>query len=161
MKLGEGDLAPNFNFINQDGEKNSLHDVPGWKVVFFFPKAFTRGCTRESCSIQSNYKELSNLGITEVFGISLDTAKTQQSFAQKYDLEYKFISDTEAKISKSFGVFRNWILLKFADRDTFVIDNNNKIARILYNGVTGRKSAYGLQEHGGELVEEIKKLVNT
>ena len=51
MKLEIGDEAPDFEFVDKDGSTKTLHSVKGNKIVFFFPKAFTQGCTQENCSI--------------------------------------------------------------------------------------------------------------
>ncbi|MHA2252562.1 MAG: peroxiredoxin [Candidatus Kariarchaeaceae archaeon] len=153
-----GHAAPNFNYIDKNGQSLSLHSLVGLKVIFFFPKAFTPGCTKESCSFQSHYVELKELGVTEIFGISLDSPEQQSNFAEKYGLEYQFVSDRKGDISKSYGVYRNRILFKYADRDTFIVDDHNKIVDVLHNGVTGKSSAYGLKKHGIEVIEVVKRI---
>ncbi len=155
MKLIEGADAPNFTYYDKDGKQHEFCDKYGIKVIFFFPKAFTPGCTKESCSIQSDYNELRDMGVTEVFGISLDSKNKLKKFAQKYNLEYNMVSDQKGIISRKYGVYKNRIFFKFADRDTFIINEKNKIVKILKNGLTGRRSKLGLNRHG----EEIKNFI--
>ena len=57
-----GDSAPDFEFIDKDGSKKNFHSLKGNKIIFFFPKAFTPGCTRESCSIRDNYEDIKQNG---------------------------------------------------------------------------------------------------
>ena len=156
MVLKIGELAPNFTYTDHDGSAKKLHDLPGKKIVFFFPKAFTAGCTRQSISMPENYEILKTGGVTEVFGISIDGPDVLDKFCQKYDFEYIMVSDQTYEISKGFGVFKNKIVAKYADRDTFIIDDNNKVEQILINGLTGKKSELGLSKHG----IEIKNFLN-
>ena len=151
MELKIGDHAPDFEFIDKNGKPSTLHSIQGKKIVFFFPKAFTPGCTRESISIQENYQDLKQLGINEVLGISLDTKEKLSKFCNTYSFEYVMVSDKNGNISKSYGVYRNRILFKFSDRDTFIINSDNKIEEVLRNGLTGRKSRLGLHNQGIEI----------
>ena len=155
MKLKVGDLSPNFSYIDHSGNSMKLHDLIGKKVVFFFPKAFTAGCTRQSISMQENYQELKEMGVTEIFGISLDDEKVLDKFCTKYDFKYIMVSDKDKQISRDFGVFRNKLLVKYADRDTFIINEDNLIEAILHNGVTGASSEMGLAKHGIEVKQYI------
>jgi len=56
--IEKGGKAPNFGLPENENKWKTLHDIPGSKIVFFFPKAFTPGCTKQSCSLQSNYSDL-------------------------------------------------------------------------------------------------------
>ncbi|MCY3414644.1 MAG: peroxiredoxin [Candidatus Heimdallarchaeota archaeon] len=151
MSLQIGDIAPNFNFIDKNGNTRKLHDLPGKKIVFFFPKAFTAGCTRQSISMQENYQDIKKSGVTEIFGISTDGEAVLSNFCRKYDFEYIMVSDKNFTISKKYGVLRNKLIAKIADRVTFIIDENNKITEILNNGILGRGSNPGLDKHGLEV----------
>ncbi|MCE7735600.1 MAG: redoxin domain-containing protein, partial [Candidatus Heimdallarchaeota archaeon] len=122
MKLKEGDLTPNFSYTDQSGELKKFHDLKGKRVIFFFPKAFTAGCTRQSISMQENYQELKDMGVTEIFGISVDTEEILEKFCNKYNFEYVFVSDHSKEISKSFGVYKNRLITSYADRDTFIVN---------------------------------------
>lgn len=155
MKLKVGDLTPNFSYVDRSGKSMKFHDLKGKKVIFFFPKAFTAGCTRQSISMQENYQELKDMGVTEIFGISLDDGDVLEKFCAKYDFEYIMVSDKNQQISKDFGVFKNRLITKYAERDTFIVNDQNKIDQILHNGLTGKSSEMGLSKHGIEVKQYI------
>jgi peroxiredoxin Q/BCP len=154
--LNVGDEAPDFTYINNEGTSINLHHIQGKKIVFFFPKAFTRGCTKEAISIQENYQDLKDLGVREVIGISLDSKDKLKKFCTTYNFEYIMQSDKDHEISKSYGVFRNRFIFKFSDRDTFIINRSNIIEKIMQNGLTGRKSKLGLHNQGIEIKNYLK-----
>ena len=156
MTLKVGDLSPNFEFVTSDGASKSLHDIQGRVVLFFYPKAFTPGCTSEACSIRDTLEDLQQHGVQEVIGISTDDQETQQRFAETYNLPYLLLSDKDGSISKSYGVFRKLLfLVQFSDRVTYVIGEDKRIEAVFLNGITGRKSKYGLKFHGREIIEKI------
>lgn len=156
--LNEGDIVPDFEFINRDGLSTNFHSVKGKKVVYFFPRAFTPGCTAQSCSIQASYPLLKEYGVSEVFGISLDSPQKQKKFAERYGLDYIFVSDQDRKISKAWGTYKNRILFKYTTRDTFLVDAENKIEAILHNGLRGKSSKLGLKKQGQEIINLIEDL---
>ena len=151
-----GDLAPNFSYIDRDGSEKQFHDLPGQKLVYFFPKAFTAGCTAQSCSLQDEYSTLKDYGIKEIFGISTDKKETLDKFAGKYGLDFILVSDHSGKISKSWGVLKKYLIIKVSDRDTFIVDEENKISQIIENGMRGNKSKLGLKHHGEEVLNYLK-----
>lgn len=153
MKLQIGDTAPDFNFIDKDGTSKNFHSVKGKKVVFFFPKAFTPGCTQESCSIRDNYEDLKQNGIAEVFGISTDSKEKQDEFVKAYDLNFILVEDKSKKISKEYGVLLNALVINLSRRCTFVVDDENKIINATNIGMGGKNTKYGLKNYGKELLE--------
>lgn len=153
MKLEIGDEAPDFEFVDRDGSTKNLHSVKGNKIVFFFPKAFTKGCTQESCSIRDNYEDLKQNGITEVFGVSTDSKEKQDRFIKEYDLNFILVEDKSKKISKEYGVLMNAIVLNVSKRYTFVINEDNIITNATNIGMAGRNTKYGLKNYGKELIE--------
>lgn len=95
--LKEGDKAPFFKGLNQDGKEISLEDFKGKKIVlYFYPKDNTSGCTAEACSLNDNYDTLSSKGY-EVIGVSPDSPGSHQKFIAKYNLSFNLIADTEKK----------------------------------------------------------------
>jgi len=140
MKLSEGDQAPLFEGLNQDGKNIRLQDYKGKKVVlYFYPKDMTPGCTAEACSLRDDYGELQSAGYS-IIGISADTVKKHKQFADKYELPFDLIADTDKKIIESYGV---WGPKKFMGREfdgiirsTFIIDEKGKIERIIEKVVT-------------------------
>ncbi|QNR25385.1 thioredoxin-dependent thiol peroxidase [Croceimicrobium hydrocarbonivorans] len=132
--LKEGDKAPDINAEDQNGNPIKLSDFKGKKVVlYFYPKDDTPGCTAEACNFRDNYQDLKDKGF-ELIGVSADTAAKHQKFATKYDLPFALIPDTEKEVIEAYGV---WGLKKFMGREydgihreTFVIDEEGKIAKI-------------------------------
>ena len=153
MKLQVGDSAPDFEFIDRDGTTKNFHSVKGTKLVFFFPKAFTPGCTSESCSIRDNYDDLKLKGVSEVFGVSTDSHKKQEEFAKEYNLNFILVEDTSKHISKDYGVLLNAVVLNLSKRWTFVVNDENKIVSATNIGMGGGNTKYGLKEYGKELLE--------
>jgi peroxiredoxin Q/BCP len=104
-KLNIGNKAPDFKGIDQDGKSITLSDYKGKNLVlYFYPKDNTSGCTAEACSLRDGYEDLQKLGM-EVVGVSPDSAKSHQSFIQKYSLPFRLIADTEKEVAIAFGVW--------------------------------------------------------
>jgi len=96
--LKEGQKAPPFEGIDQDGRIIRLSDFSGKKVVlYFYPKDNTPGCTAEACNLRDNYREFINKGFV-VLGVSPDNEKSHKGFAGKYSLPFPLIADTTKKI---------------------------------------------------------------
>ena len=88
--LNEGQKAPDFAGINQEGNQIKLSDFLGKKIVlYFYPKDDTPGCTAESCNLRDNYDELIKQGF-EVIGVSPDSEKSHVKFGDKYNLSPTF-----------------------------------------------------------------------
>ena len=149
-----GSKAPAFNLPDKDGVMHKLADKKGeWVVLYFYPKDDTPGCTVEACSFRDNLPKFKKLGIT-VYGVSVDSQKKHQKFADKYDLPFTLLSDEEKKTVNDYGV---WSLKKFMGREyigilrwTFLINPEGKIAKI-YENV---KPA----EHVEEILKDMKEL---
>lgn len=134
-ELKEGDIAPDFLAINQNGEKISFKDYKGKKVVlYFYPKDNTPGCTTEACNLRDNYQELQYAGY-EIVGVSPDSVKSHQNFINKYELPFTLIADENKEIATSYGVFREKKLygktFMGIVRTTFLIAEDGKIERII------------------------------
>jgi peroxiredoxin Q/BCP len=132
--LKEGDVAPDFNALDENGEAITLNAYKGKRLIlFFYPKDSTPTCTIESCNLRDNYKNLLALGI-EVVGVSADTQRKHQNFIRRFNLPYRLISDTDKKVINDYGV---WGPKKFMGRTfdgihriTFVINEEGKIEKI-------------------------------
>ncbi len=133
--LKQGDSAPQFSGLDQDGQPVSLKDYTGKKLVlYFYPKDDTPGCTAEACSLRDNYEQLQKAGY-DVLGVSTDPVKSHKKFIDKYTLPFRLLSDTEKTVSESFGVFG---LKKFMgkeymgiSRTTFLIDEKGIITEVI------------------------------
>ena len=133
--LKEGDKAPFFKGINQEGKEISLDDYKGKKLIlYFYPKDNTSGCTAEACSLNDGYSELTRQGY-EVVGISPDSVSSHQKFITKYNLSFNLIADTEKKILEAYGVWAEKSMYgrKYMGvlRTTFVIDGSGIIERVI------------------------------
>ena len=134
-KLNEGDKAPNFKGLNQDGKEIKLSDFKGKKlVVYFYPKDDTSGCTAEACDLRDNIHSLKAKGY-EIVGVSIDDVKSHNKFAKKYDLPFTLIADTDKKIVQDYGVWgeKSMYGKKYMGtlRTTFIINEKGKIERII------------------------------
>lgn len=154
MVLKIGDIAPDFKFIDKNGNKNNLHSVPGTKIVYFFPRAFTPTCTKESCSIRDAYTQLKSQGITEVFGISTDSKQKQDKFAKEHNLQYILVNDESKQITKDYDLlWTKFMILKMAKRFSFIVDENNQIKAFKNAGLKGERTTHGIEKHGEELLD--------
>ncbi len=117
--------------------KSSSFDLGSHKgktvVVFFFPKADTPGCTKESCDFRDHQQQFSQANAV-IVGISPDKADTQAKFATKYGLPYTFVPDTDHKISEAYGVWKEKSMYGKTymgiERTTVVIGPDGKVQQI-------------------------------
>jgi thioredoxin-dependent peroxiredoxin len=117
---GVGDLAPDFTARSTDGSTLTLSELRGrYVVLYFFPKAFTPGCTRETVRFRDAHADIAALG-GSVVGVSVDDHETQCDFAAATRAPFPMIGDTNHAISRLYGVVRPF--LKLDRRVTFVID---------------------------------------
>lgn len=129
--LQEGDRLSNFKLLNQDEEivKVPSNDL---LIIYFYPKADTPGCTKESCEFQTNLKKFNKLK-TQIVGISKDSVAKQKKFAQKFNLKFNLLSDESTDICEKFGVWveKSMYGKKYygIERSTFVIGKNKKILK--------------------------------
>ena len=132
--LQEGQKAPGFTGIDQDGNKVSLTDFKGQKVVlFFYPEDDTPTCTIQACNLRDNYALLKKNGF-KIIGISPDDEKSHIKFKEKFNLPFTLLADPQHKIIDKYGV---WGMKNLYGRDymglhrtTFVIDENGVIKKI-------------------------------
>ena len=105
MALETGKKAPDFTLLDQDGEKVKLSGFKGKTVVvFFYPKAMTPGCTRESCDFRDEIAAFKKKKAV-VLGISKDTPAGQKKFQEKYALPFPLLSDADLEVQKAWGVW--------------------------------------------------------
>jgi peroxiredoxin Q/BCP len=130
--LEVGATAPDFTATLADGRTVRLRDLRGKRhvVLYFFPKAFTPGCTRETRGFCASYEDLTELG-AEVIGVSLDSPEKQAEFAKSEHVEFPMIGDPDKGIGRAYDVLRlgGWLLAK---RVTFVIDKQGVIRNVIH-----------------------------
>lgn len=134
-KLKEGQKAPFFEGKDQNGNIIKLDDFKGKKVVlYFYPKDNTPGCTSEACNLRDNYSDFIKRGFA-VIGVSADSEKSHIKFAEKYDLPFPLIADTEKKIMTDYGTFGEKKMygktFLGVNRTTFIISEEGVIEKII------------------------------
>jgi peroxiredoxin Q/BCP len=134
IKLQEGDKAPAFSGIDQDGKKFTLADLKGKKVVlYFYPEDDTPTCTIQACNLRDNYGLLTKEGF-EVIGVSPDDPRKHKKFEKKFSLPFTLIADTSHQILEKYGVWGEKQMFgnKYmgVHRTTFVIDEKGIIRKI-------------------------------
>ena len=134
ISLKEGDKAPAFKGVDQDGRTVALSDYKGKKVVlYFYPQDDTPTCTIQACNLRDNYALLISNGF-EIIGISPDEPAKHKKFEEKFSLPFRLIADPQHRIIDKYGVWgekqlygRTYMGLH---RTTFIIDDKGKIAKV-------------------------------
>nr|WP_202512724.1 thioredoxin-dependent thiol peroxidase [Streptomyces sp. SID3343] len=151
-RLQAGDTAPAFTLSDADGKPVSLSDYAGRKViVYFYPAALTPGCTKQACDFTDNLDLLAGAGY-DVLGVSPDKTEKLAKFRDKESLRVKLVGDPDKGTLEAYGAFGEKTMygktVKGVIRSTFVIDEQGKVERALYNvRATG---------HVAKLIKDLK-----
>lgn len=137
MALEAGMVAPDFELLDETGEKRRLSDYRGKALVlYFYPKDDTPGCTTEACAFRDDYSAYEKAGVV-ILGVSPDKPKSHAKFKAKYNLPFTLLADEEHAVCEAYGV---WGRKKFMGREydgvfrtTFVIDAAGTIARVFHD----------------------------
>ena len=138
VTLKPGDAAPDFTATTTDGKRVSLGDFRGRKLVmYFYPKDDTPGCTRQACSLRDHQAEILARGAA-VLGVSTQDEASHQAFTRKFSLNFPLLADTDGKVGRAYGtlggtglVSRLKTAVGLADRVTFIIDEQGRIAHVI------------------------------
>ncbi len=135
-QLKVGDRAPAFSLLDQNGKSVSFSDFKGRKVlIYFYPKADTPGCTKQSCSVRDSAKDLAKLGVVPL-GISPDEPEAQKKFDDKFNLGFTLLCDTDHKTAKAYGAWGEKTnygrTYEGIIRSSFLIHEEGHISRIWY-----------------------------
>lgn len=133
--LNIGDRMPDFEVVDQDGNKVSSKDLAGKRtIIYFYPKDNTSGCTAEACNLRDNYAALVARGYN-VIGVSKDSAASHRKFADKYELPFTLLSDTSTQMLQVFGAWGEKKMygktVMGTIRRTFIFDENGILERII------------------------------
>jgi thioredoxin-dependent peroxiredoxin len=102
--INNGDRVPDFSAIDENGDTWKLSDQRANYIVFYFyPAAFTGGCTQQACSYRDHDSDFNRLG-AEVVGISGDEHENLKQFKESHNLNFTLLSDTDGKIAEMLGV---------------------------------------------------------
>lgn len=133
--LEVGTKAPQFTLPDKDGNMVSVSDFLGKKVIlYFYPRDNTPGCTRQACAFAGLFEKFKNKDIV-VIGVSKDSTASHQKFADKYNLPFILLSDTELDAIKKYGVWQEKKLYGKVSmgvvRTTFIIDEDGNIEKVM------------------------------
>lgn len=137
VRLNVGEKAPDFALADATGATVSLSDYAGQRVlIYFYPRANTPGCTKESCDFQDNLAALNDAGIA-VVGISPDKPAALEKFAEGQGLTFPLLSDPEKATLKAYGAFgekKNYgKIVEGVIRSTFLVEPDGTIGMAQYN----------------------------
>lgn len=130
-----GDKFPNEMGKDQNGKEIKLSDYSGMKfIIYFYPKDATSGCTAEALSLRDNYETFLKMGY-QIIGVNNGTIESHKKFAEKQDLPFPLIADTDLKICELAGV---WQLKKMCGKEymgivrtTFVCDHDGTVTDVI------------------------------
>ena len=135
--LREGEPAPDFTLVADDGREVTLSSLRGKQVVlYFYPKDDTPGCTAQACGIRDAFGDFERAGAV-VFGISPDDERSHVKFRQKYALPFTLLADPEHEVAELYDVWKKKTYrgrtYMGVERSTFVIGADGTVERILRN----------------------------
>ena len=133
--LKEGDMIPEFQVRDQDGNTVKQKDFEGKRIVlYFYPKDSTPGCTAEACNLRDNYAALRAAGY-EIYGVSKDSTASHGRFIEKNALPFTLLSDPSTEMLQAFGAWGEKKLYGKVSmgtlRKTFIIAADGTVERII------------------------------
>ena len=151
-ELKTGEPAPGFELADQYNKTHRLADYRGkWLVLYFYPKDDTPGCTTEACHFRDDIIRIREMN-AEVLGVSIDDIESHAKFAEKHGLPFPLLSDSDARVAKSYGSLFSLGPIKIAKRHSFIIDPEGNIAK-MYRDVKP-------DGHSDEIIHDLKLLQN-
>jgi thioredoxin-dependent peroxiredoxin len=141
-----GTLAPDFTLKAQDGKPVSLHDFRGkWVVLYFYPKDFTSGCTKEAHNFQQDIALYEQKNAV-ILGVSVQDERTHQKFCTAEGLSFKLLADTHHELSARYDSLVNLGVAKLSARHTFLIDRSGVIRKVYLKVDAAKHSAQVLAD---------------
>ena len=152
--LNEGDIAPSFRLLSDDGREISLAELRGKHVaLYFYPKASTPGCTTEAIEFREVKNEFDKLNAI-VLGCSADTVEALGKFKAKQKLNFPLISDPDFEVIEAYGARRMKSFLGKSYlgivRSTVLIGPDGKVEKIWPTAKS--------KGHAAEVVDALKTL---
>ncbi|HZN72426.1 MAG TPA: thioredoxin-dependent thiol peroxidase [Micromonosporaceae bacterium] len=137
VRLAAGEAAPDFSLPTDTGTSLSLHDLRGRKVILYaYPAAMTPGCTKEACDFRDSLGSLAAAGY-QVVGISPDSPEQLAKFRDRDALTFPLVSDRDKSVLTAYGAYgekQNYgRTVQGVIRSTFVIDEQGRIEKAMYN----------------------------
>ncbi|MBX3120324.1 MAG: thioredoxin-dependent thiol peroxidase [Fimbriimonadaceae bacterium] len=127
-----GSPFPDFVLQDQDGKTWTKNDLYGSKtIVYFYPKDDTAGCTTEACEFRDLLPEFSG---AKVYGVSPDPVKKHRKFADKFELNFPLLADTDKFLCDTLGIWVKKTLYgkKYMgiERTTYLLDEKGVIEKV-------------------------------
>lgn len=125
-----GAAAPEFTLQDQTGKSHALSDYKGkWVVLYFYPKDNTPGCTTQACEFRDNIFAYRELGAV-ILGVSVDDVASHKAFSEEHSLPFPILADSAKKTATAYGTLTTHAVYgEFAQRDTFIIDPEGRVAK--------------------------------
>ena len=152
-EIKEGNKAPDFTALDQDGKKVKLSSFRDKKniVLYFYPKDMTTGCTTQACDFRDQQK---NFKSTVILGVSIDSQERHKKFIEKYDLPFPLLADVDKKVVQKYGVWQEKKLygktFMGIVRSTFIIDKTGTVRKIFVK--------VKVKSHIEEVLKALKEL---
>ena len=152
-EIKEGNKAPDFTALDQDGKKIKLSSFKGKKniALYFYPKDMTPGCTTQACDFRDQQK---NFKSTVILGVSIDSQERHKKFIEKHDLPFTLLADGDKKVVQKYGVWQEKKLygktFMGIVRSTFIIDKTGTVRKIFVK--------VKVKNHIEEVLSAIKEL---
>jgi peroxiredoxin Q/BCP len=145
-----GDDAPAFELPDQDGRLRGIGEFRDrWLVLYFYPRDDTPGCTEQAARFRDSMEQLEALGAA-VCGVSVNDSDSHADFARTHKLPFTLLADRGGATAARYGSLWNLGLIKFAKRNTFLIDTRGKVARVYLGANPARNAA--------EVIEDLTRL---
>lgn len=147
MPLKIATQAPDFTLPSTDGANFTLHEHLGRPcILYFYPKDFTPGCTKEACEFRDQFAAFRAIDIP-VYGISRDSVATHLKFKEKHQLPFDLLADLDGQVAAKYKA--QIPIVGFTKRITYLLDEHHKIAAVY-------DSLFNANQHVHEMVGNIK-----
>ena len=145
-----GDAAPDFSLPDQTGKVRATGDFRGkWLVLYFYPRDDTPGCTEQAARYRDAMRELEALGAA-VCGVSVDDSESHAEFSRRHNLPFTLLADRDGATAARYGSLLNLGIIKFAKRNTFLVDPQGGVAKV-YLGVNPARNA-------GDVTADLRRM---
>ncbi len=150
MSLKINQPAPDFSLPSTNGDLFCLSENQNNKscILYFYPKDFTPGCTKEACQFRDSIGYFKDLDI-DIYGISTDSIDSHIKFKEKYLLPFDLLADSDGKVMKLYKAYIP--LLSISDRITYLLNEEHKISAVYRN-------FFGAGNHLKSMVDAVKSL---
>lgn len=148
MALKAGHKAPDFTLPSTSGKNFHLSKDKFLKplIIYFYPKDFTGGCTKEACGFRDTFEFFRGADI-DVIGISRDNIDTHHEFRKAHNIPFELLSDIDGAVAKAYDA--TVPLINFTRRITYLLDKQHTIVAVYEN-------LFGAKKHIDEMISQVK-----